>query len=93
MLKNENKPLTRRKGKSQFKEPYEALVAANNEFPVSQDWRTYLNEMGITTAQEARDFVIFNLLRNLTDKFDPSNESLFLTTIQGNILKSTFKFK
>jgi len=93
MLKDDKKTNRRIKRKEKYTNGYEAIVAANNEFPSSQDWRVLLKDRNITTAQEARDFVFFNLLRNITDKLDPSLESLFLTTIQGNILSSTFKFK
>jgi len=78
----------------EFKTAHEALEAARASFSAKDDWRVrFKNDHNIKTAADLQAFIIFNMLRAILEKIDPTNERLFLNTIQQNFLYSTFKFK
>lgn len=76
-----------------FKTAAEALQAANASFSSQDNWRDHFKNDDFQTAGDLQAFVLFNMLRSLLEQVDPSNERLHLSTIQQNILYSTFKFK
>ena len=90
MAKKKKQPHPRR-----YASHFDAIVAANSECPISPELIDETRQMlsiPLSTKDDFRWFVLFNLLNALLWKLKPTTEDTFLYQAQNNIRTSAEKY-
>jgi hypothetical protein len=66
----------------------QAIELADREHPPHKLLKDLYKSHGIKTPEQIRSFVIFNMLRSISEKLDPGLENIYLNRIQENILRA-----
>jgi len=73
---------------SECKTKLQAIALADSQHKPHETIKDLCLAYGFTTPQQIRDFVLFNMLRSISEKLDPGIENVYLNRIQENILRA-----